>query len=311
VPAVVDRLGGNDTPTVGVHAVGADLPIDPVLTRDALLNARAAPDPLGGGAGATRRFGVTSVPDLATGRRQADTGEFAAVLAIERGPDEDLRFRLYTNATGTSSTVLVMRQATQSLAVADRLQRLGVDPADQASLFAPVDYALEWPDPTRADEPRDDAGFDSSYFIGFGMTILIFMMILLYGNWVAMSVAEEKSSRVMEVILNAATPFQLLAGKVLGVGAVAAIQYLAILEAGLVAILVQGPVIDAILGGGAGGAVSLPEGLTPGLLLLFGLYGVLGFMLYAVLFAAAGSLVSRQEDVNQVVAPMTLVASVG
>ena len=62
----------------------------------------------------------------------------------------------------------------------------------------------------------------SSYLLAFGITILILMMIVLYGNWVAMSVVEEKSSRVMEVILNAATPFELLGGKVLGVGAAAA-----------------------------------------------------------------------------------------
>jgi ABC-2 type transport system permease protein len=57
--------------------------------------------------------------------------------------------------------------------------------------------------------------------------------------------------------------------------------------------------------------VSLPEGLTLGLLLLFGAYGVLGFLLYASLYAAAGSLVSRQEDVNAAVMPMTLVSTTG
>ena len=55
----------------------------------------------------------------------------------------------------------------------------------------------------------------------------------------------------------------------------------------------------------------LPEGLTAGMLGLLVVYGVLGFLLYSVLFAAAGSLVSRQEDLNQVVTPMTLVATAG
>jgi ABC-2 type transport system permease protein len=142
------------------------------------------------------------------------------------------------------------------------------------------------------------------------MTILIFMMVILYGNWVAMSVVEEKSSRVMEVILNAATPFQLMTGKVLGVGAVALVQYLVILAVGAAAILLQGPIANALLGE-SGGSVGLPPGLTPGLLILLAVYGVLGFLLYAVLYAAAGSLVSRQEDVNQAVMPMTLVSTGG
>jgi ABC-2 type transport system permease protein len=64
-----------------------------------------------------------------------------------------------------------------------------------------------------------------------------------------------------------------------------------------------------VLGEGAG--VSLPEGLTITLLVLFCVYGVLGFLLYAVLYAAAGSLVSRQEDVNGAVMPMTMITLVG
>jgi ABC-2 type transport system permease protein len=124
-----------------------------------------------------------------------------------------------------------------------------------------------------------------------------------------MSVVEEKSSRVMEVILNAATPFELLGGKVLGVGAAAAVQYLAILVAGGLAIVLQGSIASFALGQGQG--VSLPEGLTMELLVLFCVYGVLGFLLYAVLYAAAGSLVSRQEDVNGAVMPMTMVTMAG
>ncbi len=146
--------------------------------------------------------------------------------------------------------------------------------------------------------------------LSFGMTILIFLMIVMYGTWVATSVVEEKSSRVMEVILNAATPFQLLAGKVLGVGAIALTQYVALLAAGAVALVAQGPVATAILGE-TGGSAAIPAGLTIEFLVLFGIYGALGFLLFAVLYAAAGSLVSRQEDVNAVVMPMTLFATAG
>jgi ABC-2 type transport system permease protein len=123
-------------------------------------------------------------------------------------------------------------------------------------------------------------------------------------------VVEEKSSRVMEVVLNAASPFQLLTGKVLGVGAVAFTQYAAVVVAGIVALLVQGPVADVILGS-AGTATALPEGLTIGLLVFFAIYGVLGFLIYASLYAAAGSLVSRMEDVSAAVMPMTLVSTGG
>ena len=62
---------------------------------------------------------------------------------------------------------------------------------------------------------------------------------------------------------------------------------------------------------GAGGGASLPEGLSIGMLLAFAAYGVLGFLLYACLFAAAGSLVSRQEDVSTAVMPLTLLSGAG
>ena len=69
--------------------------------------------------------------------------------------------------------------------------------------------------------------------------------------------------------------------------------------------LAQGQVAALVFGDAAG--VTLPSGLTPSILIAFSVFFVLGFLLYAVLFAAAGSLVSRQEDVSQMVAPMTLV----
>jgi ABC-2 type transport system permease protein len=114
----------------------------------------------------------------------------------------------------------------------------------------------------------------------------------------------------MEVILNAATPLQLLTGKVLGVGALALTQYVAILLAGVAALFAQGPLAAFVLGE-AGGEVGLPAGLTIGMLLLLGVFGVLGFLLYGVLYAAAGSLVSRQEDVQAAVMPLAIVSTGG
>ena len=63
--------------------------------------------------------------------------------------------------------------------------------------------------------------------------------------------------------------------------------------------------------GESGAGVSVPSGLSVGLLVLVAVFGVLGFLLYSVLFAAAGSLASRQEDVNQVIMPMMLLATAG
>jgi len=293
---------------VAVHIAAEQVQGDPAATLAVLLNASTDT----GGTSADERpdYVVTTVPDLAAARQAAVTGTYAAVLDVDRTAGGDLRFTLYTNDSALSRTTATIRQASTAIVVADRLARAGVSPAAQAGLFAPADFTVDWPDPTRSGPTRGTTEMIGQDMLGFGMSVLIFMMIILYGTWIAMSVVEEKSSHVMEVVLNAATPFQLLTGKVIGVGAVALTQYLGLLIVGGVALLIEGQVATAVLGD-AGQAAALPEGLTIGLLLIFGVYGILGFLLFAVLYAAAASLVSRQEDVNSISMPMTLVATAG
>jgi ABC-2 type transport system permease protein len=306
-PIIVKAIDQTSAQKIAVHVSATDLKSDPVATVSVLINASAntsvtttdvKPD-----------FVVSAVPDLAAARRAVIAGEYAAVLEIDRTGRGDLAFTLYTDDNATGRTAALIRQASTSIAVGDRLVRIGVNPTDQASLFGPATFGVAWPDPTRTDPIQATTDLIGRGMLGFGMTVLIFMMIILYGTWIAMSVVEEKSSRVMEVILNAATPFQLLTGKVLGVGAVALTQYIALLATGAVALLAHDAVAGFVLGTTGGTAV--PGGLTIPLLLLFGVYGILGFLVYATLYAAAGSLVTRQEDVNTAVMPMTLVSTAG
>lgn len=248
--------------------------------------------------------------DLAAARMEVVDGKLSGVLDVERASSGDLAFSFITTANPNLERLpALIGQATNAIAIEDRLSRLGIAPGDQAGLFAPVDYTTVDPTPGKGG-PANGAQAAATFGVGFGLTILIFMAIILYGQWIAQSVAEEKSSRVMEVILNAASPFQLLSGKVLGVGALALTQYLAVaLPAGLVLVF-QDRFRSLILGGGAT-AASLPVGLSPALVVVFGLFFLLGFGLYSVLYAAAGSLVSRQEELNQLVGPLTMVSTAG
>jgi ABC-2 type transport system permease protein len=308
LPVIIRYIDRTDSQRIAVYIGPSDLTADPIATLATLLNATTetgAPTPTD-----KPDFVVTAVTDLAAARRDVVEGDFSALLQIERTADTDLAFTLFTNDNATGRTSSLVRQASNNIAIADRLVRAGIATQDQATLFAPADFGVKWPDPARTEPTQDTIATVGRDMLAFGMTVLIFMIIIMYGTWIAMSVVEEKSSRVMEVVLNAATPFQLLAGKVFGVGAVALTQYGAIVVTGAVALVVQGTVASAVLGE-AGTAMALPEGLTPELLLVFGVYGILGFLAYASLYAAAGSLVSRQEDVNTVILPMTLVSTVG
>ena len=301
VPLIGQYLGRAEPQRMALYVGAGDVATDPAATLDLLLNTSATGQPR-----TTPAYVVTRVADLETALVDVREGRFSALLEIERTASGDLAFAYHAadvQAPGAARVAAIVQQAANAVSVADRLDRLGITPTDQAGLFAPAAYAVRSADPSRP--VTADA-----YMLGFGLTILIFMMIVLYGQWVAMSVVEEKSSRVMEVILNAATPFQLLAGKVVGVGNLALVQFAAILAAGALASLAQGPVAAVLLGDGGSG-VGLPAGLTMGVLALLGVYGILGFLLYSVLYAAAGSLVSRQEDVNQAIMPMMLVSTAG
>jgi ABC-2 type transport system permease protein len=307
LPVIIRYVDRSDATKVAVVVAADDLATDPVATLTTLLNATmttADADPT-----EEPDFVVTALDDVDSAREQVMSGTYASLLGIERDASGELAFTLYTNENATGRTAALVRQASNAIAVSDRLDRLGVAPADQPSLFAPAEFGVAWPDPERTDPTRDTMAMVGQDMLAFGMTILIFLMVVMYGTWIAMSVVEEKSSRVMEVVLNAATPFQLMVGKVFGVGAVAFTQYAAIVVSGGLAILLQDAIAGVVLGETGGAA--LPEGLTLGLLLAFAIYGVLGFLMYACLYAAAGSLVSRQEDVNTAIMPMTLISTAG
>jgi len=306
LPVIIRALDRLDETRIAVSAETQDTASAAALTLDQLLN----PPTEGATDDGHPAYVVTVVANQEAAREAVMNGDAGAGLAITRSASGELDFVLYTNDSATGRTATLVRQAANAIAISDRLQQAGVKPADQATLFGPAEFRVSWPDPTRTDPTQDTLASVGEDMLGFGMTILIFMIIVMYGNWIAMSVVEEKSSRVMEVVLNAASPFQLLAGKVLGVGGVAFTQYGAVVVAGLASLALLDPIGSLVLGESAS-ALSLPSGLTPGLLLTFGVYGVLGFLLYASLYAAAGSLVSRIEDVSAAVMPMTFLSMGG
>jgi ABC-2 type transport system permease protein len=255
----------------------------------------------------TTDYRVEATDDVEAARARVVDGSSSALLVLERSAAGDLTFTLYSEDTFLSRTTQLIRQAASSIAIQDRLTRTGIPPIDQAALFAPPDFDVLAADPgAGTDGPQTGEEFASAFAISFVLSILLFMAIILYGQWVAFSVAEEKNSRVMEVVLAAATPFQLMAGKVAGVGGLALVQYVVVLIPSAAALIFQDRIASFILGGSS--SIALPQGISLPLLVVFGIMFVLGFALYAVLYAGAASLVSRQEDVNQIVAPLTIIS---
>jgi ABC-2 type transport system permease protein len=128
--------------------------------------------------------------------------------------------------------------------------------------------------------------------VGVIVAIVLFISLQIYGIQVGQGVAEEKESRIVEILLATIRPGQLLAGKVVGIGLVGLLQLAIVGAVGLILITRTHVVTIPALG----------AGVIAGGLLWF----VLGFTLYAVLFAAAGSLVSRVQDVQLASLPIVM-----
>ena len=308
----IEGTGGKGE-RVEVTVGDANPSVDVVAALGQLLNAStsASPIPLPGQGGeTTQRFLVVANEDGRAARADVLAGKSIAAIGLGRSPGTlDLKFDLITREGALSRNVQLMRQALISITIQDRLTRAGVSPIDQARLFTPPELTLVPADPNAHPgiNPNEDP---TAFIVGFGLSIAIFMAIILYGQWIAYSVAEEKNSRVMEVVLAAATPFQLLAGKVVGVGALAILQYVIVAIPMILAIVFQGRIAALLLGGASAASPSI-AGIQFSTIAAFGVLFVLGFAIYACLYAGAASLVSRQEEINQIVAPLTFVSVAG
>ena len=233
-------------------------------------------------------------------------GSASIVLVLSRPSNQDMQFTYYTNTNPMNdSNISKVQGVAGQLSLLDKASRLGLT-ADQTShMFAQPQFTVV--NVGQEQNARSPSEMITGYAIAYVGIILIFMAIYLYGYGVAMGVAEEKGNRIMEILVNAATPFQLMAGKILGIGAAGLTQMTAFVVVGIGALLLQTPIKDALLGSNTGGLNLDISGSSIPLLLLLLVYFVLGFLLYASLFAAAGALVKRQEEVqNAIQIPMWL-----
>ena len=156
----------------------------------------------------------------------------------------------------------------------------------------------------------EPSAYASHLIVGIVFGFLIFLTIIIYGMWVAAGVVAEKASRVMEMLVSAASPRQLVLGKAFGIGLAGATQIAIVLIPAILVLIVEDRIALALLGPGAGIATSL-SALSPGLLAAFAVFYVLGFALYSLIYAAAGSLVSRAEDLQIIALPLSLIAIAG
>lgn len=220
-------------------------------------------------------FDTKKYPDRAAAAKAIEDGDVEA--AVGDG-------KLLASDDASDETRAVLSEAASQTKLLRELAGSGIDPGRATEILGSSRVPVE---------EVDTGGSDGGQGIAFISTLLLYMALVFCGYAVAAGVVEEKSTRVIELIINAIKPRQLLAGKVLGIGLMGLAQLLSVVAVGLGVAL-------------ALGEIDLPEATfeTAGLALL---YFILGFGLYGCAFAVAGSIVSRQEDSQATTSPVMIV----
>lgn len=252
---------------------------------------------------------VSTTGALQSLQTRVKNGSLDILLVLDRTPGQDLRFTYYTNASpANDGNIQTIQTLAQQLNVLDTAHRLGLTSSQTKHLFAPPDFTAVTT--RQSQQARPDGDRATGLVLAFAGGLLIYFTIILYGTSVAMGVGEEKGSRVMEILVNAATPFQLMLGKIIGIGAASLTQMTCLVTVGIGVLLLQTPLQAALFGSHAASFLPSLTGVSISFLLLLLIYFILGFLLYATLYAGFGALVKRQEEVQSAVTlPMLLAVS--
>ena len=273
----------------------------------------------GDGPDAPPRYSVTHLPAgignlgpldsliALTGRRGHERGALDGILLVTDSVLTTGRMHYFGSNVGSLSDMGDLQRTVRQTVIGERLGRAGVDPAVLMEAAAPM--SLETSRVSNG-QVSGESG-ESSFMLAYVMSFLLYMALLLYGAQVMSSVLEEKTNRIMEVLVSSLTPFELMLGKVIGVGSVALLQ-LAIWSGTAKLLSSQRAAIAGLLGASPTQAMAMPIPTISGnLLAVYLIFFVLGFFLYAAAYAAVGATCTTQQEAQQAALPVTLCIAVG
>lgn len=230
--------------------------------------------------------------DLETLKRDLESRNLDGILVLDPDPKEELKATFYAKSLTNTQLFSLLAAKLNQARLQQKLQKLGLDPSVAAELKGGVDLDLvkvEKGGRTRKGSILTDL------LRPILLALVIYLMIIMYGVALSNGVLEEKNGKVVEVLLSAVRPFELMAGKIAGIAAVGLLQYAIwfLLGAGL---YLANPLNAASAGGGW---------MKPREMVLLVLYFLLGFVFYASLYAAVGAACTTQQEVQQWQTPIT------
>ena len=247
-------------------------------------------------------------------------GSISAVVIIPRDVDSTGVINIYSEGTITPALVSTIRNTLNDTIQNAHLAAMGIPNLQQMVEKAHVDVdvrSIKW-----SDSGEQESSTDVALGLGFLLSFITYMFVLMYGAMIMNSVIEEKTNRIVEVVVSSCRPFQLMLGKIIGVGLVGLTQMLIwIVLIGIVGAIAGGSL--GLSGAGAATATGMAnasdtgviEGITQQILsvnylpilLNFVLYFIGGYLLYSSLFAGLGSAVDQASDASQFTTPVILI----
>ncbi|MEK4221941.1 ABC transporter permease [Bacillus sp. FSL W8-0116] len=232
-------------------------------------------------------------------KKQVSEGKLDGYLVLSLD-ERQLPKAVYRSESSDSNTADRLKNALQTVKGQMVAGKLQLTSDKLALLNSPVSFEKVPLD--RKAQSKEQQGAASA--LVYVLLIAIYMSVLMYANMIATEVAVEKSSRVMEILISSVSPIKQMFAKILGVGLLGLTQIIIAIAAGVLALQTNSEVLSFI----KHFHISSMAASTIGYAIVFFL---LGYFLYATLAALLGSLVSRVEDIQQMVLPMTFLVVIG
>ncbi|MEO5800446.1 MAG: ABC transporter permease [Gemmatimonadales bacterium] len=254
---------------------------------------------------------VAAVQDSLVAQTGFDKGSKAdswdGVIVVTDDAITSGKLNYYGNNVGSFESMGRIQSVFSRVFATSRLSKSGVDPALVMGAMTPADLQTT----KVTDGKATGQSGQTSFFIAYIMGFILYLGIILYGQQTMTSVIEEKTSRIMEVLASSLTPFQMLLGKVVGVGLVGLTQ-MTIWGGSVFLVGSNRDKLASVFHVSADAIQSFPiPTMAPDLLAVFLVYFALGFLLYGALYAAIGSMVNTVQEAQQTAVFVTVVIMIG
>ncbi|MDO7347494.1 ABC transporter permease [Bacillus stercoris] len=235
--------------------------------------------------------------------KQVKDEAFDGMLIIKRDEEGTISGTYKALTISDESTYQTLQQALTQTKTAVGTAELGVSQETISSLYAPVTVGQK----ALKEGAKSEEELGQTVGLVYIMLFVIYFSVIMYASMIAMEVATEKSSRVMEILISSMPPIQQMFAKLLGIGLVGITQLAIIIGAGSLSLKLNQKSETA---SSVGGFLNLTD-VSATTVIYAVIFFLLGYFLYATLAAFLGSVVSRIEDVQQTITPMTLLVVAG